>query len=207
MPSKHTIKRLVIYNRVLKDLDRKGDIWITSEKIAEIISRHPAQVRKDLSSLGRKGKPGVGYNIKNMIDDIDSVLGLKSEWGVVIIGAGNLGRALCYYPGFKRQGFEFRMIVDNDPKKIGKKWGGITISPLRNLKQTIKKLDINIALISVPEAAAQAVADKVVEAGIKEILNFAPATLIVPDDVNISYADLALELENLSYHLSRRKEK
>jgi len=205
MPSRYTIERLVIYNRVLKDLRDQGKEWVTSGGIAKLLSRNPAQVRKDISILGRKGKPGVGYKVSKLIDDIDNELGLKHEWRVLLMGAGNLGRALFYYPGFKRQGFSFQLVVDIDRKKIGKKWSGIEISSPRNLKKKIKDKDIRIAVLAVPENAAQEVAEKLVEAGITEFLNFAPVSLNLPDFVNISYADLALKLENLSYHLCKKK--
>jgi len=207
MLNKHTIARLIIYNRILKDLYRNGRKNVTSNVIAKVLSKTPAQVRRDLSNLGRRGKPGVGYDIKNLIDNIDGILGLKRTWGVMLIGAGNLGRALLYYPGFKREGFEFRIVVDNDIKKIGKKLNGIVVSSPRTLKNKIKQNNIKIAIIAVPEEVAQRVTDKITDTGIREILNFAPVTLNVPDNVNVRYADLALELENLSYYLSMRKPK
>jgi len=204
-PSKYTIERLILYNRTLKSLRRQGQEWVTSEKIARLLSRNPAQVRKDISILGCKGKTGVGYNINKLIDEIENELGLKHEWRILLMGAGNLGRALFYYPGFKRQGFKFQMVMDSDKRKIGRKWSGIKITSPDNLKQKIKKEGINIAILAVPENAAQEVAEKLVGAGITEILNFAPVSLNLPDYVNISYADLTLKLENLSYHLSRKK--
>lgn len=207
MISNHTIERLIIYNRFLKGLYNKGYSVITSKKIAQTFSKTSAQVRRDLSSLGKKGKPGVGYNIKNLVNDIDDVLGLKRTWGVILIGAGNLGRALFYYPGFKREGFEFRMVIDNDPQRTGKKWSNIRISDLKALKTKIRLKNISIAVITVPERSAQKVADELVKAGIKEILSFAPVTLNVPRNVNVRYTDMALELENLSYHLARRRQK
>ena len=150
MLSSHTVERLVIYNRVLKDLDRKKIKWATSKKIAEVLSKTPAQVRKDLSFLGKKGRPGVGYNIKKLIDDLDNLLGLKRKWRIAIIGAGNLGKALFYYPGFKRQGFECRAVFDNDPKKIGRFWGNIKITSVSNIKRKIKSEKIDISIVTVP---------------------------------------------------------
>ncbi|MBN2406986.1 MAG: redox-sensing transcriptional repressor Rex [Elusimicrobia bacterium] len=204
MLNRHTVERLVIYNRVLKDLAKKNVKWATSEKIAEILFRSPAQVRKDLSFLGKKGKPGVGYNIRSLIGELDSTLGLRKTWGVALIGAGNLGRALFHYPGFKREGFEFRAIFDNNSSKIGRRWGDITVTPITSLNSVVRKRKINIAVMTVPDYAAQEVADKLTAAGLKELLNFAPVTLNVADNVNVRYADLALELENLSYNLNHR---
>ena len=207
MISSKTVERLIVYNRLLKDLYSRGHKWVTSEGISEALSSNSAQVRKDISSLGRKGKPGVGYNIKSLTDDINTLLGLNEIWGVLLIGAGNLGRALFHYPGFMREGFEFRAIVDNNEKKIGKRWGRLRIISPSQMRGEIRRKNIRIAVITVPSKSAQIIADKTVEAGIKEILNFAPVNIIVPEDVNVRYADLALELENLSYHLSLRLNK
>lgn len=205
MTNKHTVERLIIYNRVLKELLKNKVEWVTSKKIGELIFRTPAQVRRDLSSLGKKGKPGVGYESSNLIKELDRVLGLNKTWGVILVGAGNLGRALFHYPGFKREGFEFRVVVDNNSMKIAKKWKDVRINPAKDIKRKIKQKNISIAIIAVPESSAQQVADVLIEAGIKEILNFAPVTLNVDKDVNVRYADLALDLENLSYHLSYKK--
>jgi redox-sensing transcriptional repressor len=207
MPNSKTVERLIIYNRLLKDLDKRGLRWVTSEVISEALSNNSAQVRRDISSLGRKGKIGVGYNICSLINDVDTMLGLKNTWGVILVGAGNLGRALFHYPGFMREGFEFRGIVDNDKKKIGTKWGNLKIIAPAGLKREIKRKSIKIAIITVPVSSAPVVAGKIVDAGISEILNFAPINLGVPENVNVRYADLALELENLSYHLSERLNK
>jgi redox-sensing transcriptional repressor len=205
MLNKAAVERLIIYNRVIKELRSKGEKWVTSTDIAEVLSKTPAQVRKDISSLGPKGKRGVGYNIKSLIRDLDKALGLNAGYNLALVGAGNLGRALIGYPGFKREGFICGLIIDSDPEKIGTKISGIKVESPEKLSQKIKKNSIDIVVIAVPAPAAQDVADKVIEGGIKEILNFAPVTINAPDDVNIRYVDLALELENLAYSLNYRK--
>ncbi|MGM0441478.1 MAG: redox-sensing transcriptional repressor Rex [Elusimicrobiota bacterium] len=205
MLNKFIVERLILYNRICKDFSKAGKKWVTSRDIAEVLSKTSAQVRRDLSKLGKKGKPGVGYKIDELVMEINKLLGLDRHWNIVLVGAGNLGRALFFYPGFKREGFNFKMIVDSNPDKIGEKWKGIEITPVANLVQDINKKDIDIAIIAVPSASAQEVCDKVVRAGIREILNFAPCNLNVSDDVEIRYADLALELQNLSYTLKSRK--
>ncbi|MEA3506012.1 MAG: redox-sensing transcriptional repressor Rex [Elusimicrobiota bacterium] len=207
MLNKATIERLIIYNRVIKELCSKGEKWVTSTDIAEVLSKTPAQVRKDISSLGPKGKRGVGYNIKSLIGDLDKALGLNAGYNLALVGAGNLGRALIGYPGFKREGFICHLIIDSDPGKIGKKISGIRVESSEKLSEKIKTNKIDIAVIAVPAAAAQGVADKVIEGGIKEILNFAPVTINAPEVVNIRYVDLALELENLAYLLNYRKKR
>lgn len=205
MLNKATVERLIIYNRVIKELHSRGEKWVTSTGIAEVLSKTPAQVRKDISSLGPKGKRGVGYNIEKLIRDLDKALGLNGRYRLALVGAGNLGRALIGYPGFKREGFICRMIVDSDPQKIGKEISGIKVESPERLSKKLEKKGIDIAVIAVPGSAAQDVADKVVEGGIKEILNFAPVNINAPEDINIRYVDLALELENLAYSLNYRK--
>jgi redox-sensing transcriptional repressor len=205
MLNKATVERLIIYNRVIKELKAQGEKWVTSTDIARALSKTPSQVRRDISSLGRKGKRGVGYNIKKLINDLDSVLGLNDEHCVALIGAGNLGRALIGYPGFKREGFICRLIIDNDPEKIGSKISGIKVESSEGLAKKVARKKIAIAVITVPAEAAQKVVDSAVAGGIKEILNFAPVTIKVPEGVNIRYVDLALEMENLAYSLNYRK--
>ncbi len=205
--SKHTVKRLIIYCRLLRDAYESGCLWITSKEIAEKLAINSSQVRRDISFLGKKGKSGVGYDMKSLIDNIQDVLGLKQKWGVVLIGAGNLGRALVYYPAFRAEGFEFRLAIDNDSRKVGKKWCGMKIETIDGLKKKIEKKEVEIAVIAVPKESAQWVADELVNAGIKEILNFAPVALKASKEVTITYADLSLELRRLSYHLSSRRVK
>lgn len=205
MLNKFVVERLILYSRICKDFSRDGKQWVTSRDIADVLSKTPAQVRRDLSELGKKGKPGVGYKISDLVMEINNLLGLNRRWNIALVGAGNLGRALFYYPGFKREGFDFKMIVDNDTDKVGKKWKNIEITPVSDLMQNLNKKEIDIVILAVPVSAAQEVCEKVVEAGIKEILNFAPASLNVPEDVEVRNADLALELQNLSYTLKSRK--
>ncbi len=205
MINKFIVERLILYNRICKYFSKEGKKWVTSRDIAAVLSKTPAQVRRDLSELGKKGKPGVGYRIDELVEEINKLLGLSQFWNIALIGAGNLGRALFYYPGFKREGFNFKVIVDNDSKKIGTVWNDTEIRPEKQLVEIINKNKIDIAIIAVPVSAAQKVCDKVVTAGIQEILNFAPCNLNIPDNVEVRNADLALELQNLSYTLKNRK--
>ncbi len=204
MISTHTVERLVIYRRLLKRLEKNGERWVTSRKLALILSKSPAQVRKDLSLIGRMGKPGVGYNIPALREDLERLIGIDRSWGVALIGAGNLGRALFYYSGFRKEGFLFRAVFDADPERIGKKWEDVIIEDSSNIRSRLSEGDIHIAVIAVPASAVQGVADKLVSAGIREMLNFAPVNLRVPEDVHVRSADLAFELENLAFFLSSR---
>lgn len=203
--NRNTIHRIIMYNRILKEAQRNKIDFITSKEISDILIKNPAQIRKDLSYINIKGKPGVGYNVISLVSKLDSLLGLNKMWNVMLIGAGNLGGALFFYHGFKREGFEFKAVIDNDSGKIGKKWNGIVISSVKNIKNKIRDNKISIAIIAIPRDAAQKIVDKLIDAGIREILSFAPEPLNVPAGVNVRYVDLALELENLSCHLSYKK--
>ena len=205
MINTQTVERLVMYNRALKTLEKSGEKWVTSTRLAGTLAKSPAQVRKDLSLVGKMGKPGVGYNTRSLRKDLDRIIGLDRDWGVAIIGAGNLGKALFRYPGFRREGFRFLAVFDSDPKKIGKKWGDVRIRASGEIVSRLRAGDIKIAVIAVPAAAAQKAADSIIESGIREILNFAPVALNVPEGVNVRNADLAFEMENLTFFLCGRE--
>ncbi len=205
MYNKHIVERLIIYNRVLKELSRAGIKRVTSAMLAEKLSKTSSQIRRDFSEVGKKGKPGVGYNVEELVQALDRDLGLNRKWGVALVGAGNLGRALFYYPGFKKEGFEFRAVFDSDPSKVGKVWSGIRIASTRDFKKKIKKKNIEIGIIAVPASGAPEVAKGIIGAGVKALLNFAPVTLDLPSDIYLRYADLAMDMENLSCYLSEKK--
>ncbi len=207
MLNKHTIERLVVYNRVLKDLRVRNISQITSEQLGERLSKTSSQIRRDLSEVGKKGRPGVGYFVEELIDSLDEVLGLKRKWGLALIGAGNLGRALFYYPGFKKEGYEFRAVIDADPSKIGRNWSGVTITSPDTLKKLVREKNIDMGVIAVPSEAASEVAGTLVGAGVKAVLNFAPVPLDLPEDVYLRHTDLAMDMENLSCHLCETEKK
>ncbi|MGM0568896.1 MAG: redox-sensing transcriptional repressor Rex [Elusimicrobiota bacterium] len=206
MQNKHIVERLIIYNRALKELRRGGAVQITSESLGDILSKTSSQIRRDLSEVGKKGKPGVGYVVDELIDSLDQILGLHKKWGLVLVGAGNLGRALFYYPGFKKEGFQFRAVIDSDPGKKDRDWSGVKITGPGDLKKEIAQKQIDIGVIAVPSSAAQDVAWDLVSSGVKAILNFAPVSLDLPESVFLRDADLAMDMENLSCFLNRRKE-
>ncbi|MBA7482350.1 Redox-sensing transcriptional repressor Rex 1 [subsurface metagenome] len=199
-----TITRLSGYLRVLDELERMGFDNTASYQLAEELDINDSQVRKDLSLFGQFGKPGMGYETVRLKREIQKILGLTRKWKVALVGLGNLGSALLAYKGFKRQGFYIVAVFDNDPKKIGKKWAGIVIHDITQLKPIIRKERTEIGIITVPAPAAQEVANLLTKAGIKAILNFAPARISVSKDVRLSNVDLSLKLENLSFFLSRR---
>ncbi len=198
-----TIRRLSIYLRCLAQLDEDGVKTVSSQELAERFHLNSAQVRKDLAYFGEFGIRGIGYYVSNLRAELSRLLGLNREWRVALVGFGNLGSALFHYRGFARQGFRVAAIVDDDPTKSGRRVDGLEILPLAELPRLVKQHGIQIGVIAVPAAAAQAVADRLVAAGVRAILNFAPARLTVPKDVRLQNVDLSIELENLSFHLAQ----
>lgn len=199
------VNRLSLYLRELQHLVRDGHQTASSTQIGKLLGFTDAQVRKDLAYFGPFGYPGVGYRCQELIDAIKKILGTNQVWPVVLIGAGNLGRALLGYKGFGNQGFRVIAAFDGDPSKVGRKIDGVDVLPLDQLKSTIEAQKIRIAIVAVPATSAQAVADTLVEAGISGILNFAPVTLNVPKDVHVVGVDLAIELEQLAYAVVNRQ--
>ena len=200
-----TIKRLSIYMRVLKDMEKKGVEVISSAELADICGVNAAQIRKDLTYFGEFGIRGVGYYVKELHFDIRKVLGLNQRRNVALVGVGNLGRALASYKNFSEHGYNFVAAFDVDPKKVGNVLtGGVQVFAMEDLPRVAADLDIEIAIITTPAEAAQAAANKVTGAGIRGILNFAPTQLQVPDGVKVKKVDLTTEFDNLVYHLYAR---
>ena len=177
---------------------------MSSDEIAEIDGVTSAQVRKDLSFFGTFGKRGLGYNTRDLQNNIGNILGLYKKWNVGLIGVGNIGRALVDYDEFRKQGFIIKLLLDNDPEKIGINVHELQIQPFSEVTRLIKENKIQIAIVSVPARVAQSVVDSLVDCGIKAILNFAPLSLKVPDDVVIKNENMSIELEALSYHLTNK---
>jgi redox-sensing transcriptional repressor len=198
-----TVRRLSIYSRCLAQLDEDGVKTISSQELAERFHLNSAQVRKDLAYFGEFGIRGIGYYVANLRAELSRLLGLDREWRVALVGFGNLGSALFHYRGFARQGFRIAAIVDDDPAKAGRPVDGLEILPLAELPRVVKQQGIQIGVIAVPGESAQAVADRLVAAGVRAVLNFAPARLEVPKDVRLQNVDLSIELENLSFHLAQ----
>lgn len=203
--SDSTIRRMSKYFRSLEQLIDKRVETVSSDTLAEMDGITSAQVRKDLSFFGTFGKRGFGYNTKALKKQIENILGLYRTWNVAIVGAGNIGRALTDYAEFKKQGFVIRLIMDKSKDKIGQKVQGLSIEDFNRVNDLINRDQIDIAIIAVPVENAQAVADKLVGAGVKAILNFAPRSLKVPQDVLVKYENMAVEMEALSYYLSNKK--
>ncbi|HUO07110.1 MAG TPA: redox-sensing transcriptional repressor Rex [Phycisphaerae bacterium] len=196
------VHRLSFYLRQLETLQKSDKNTISSKQLGDALGYTDAQVRKDLAYFGQFGHPGIGYRVDELIAQLRKILGTDKVWNVLLVGAGNLGRALIAYRGFLRKGFRLAAIFDADPNKVGHAFGELTIESMDNLAEIAAAQNIKLAIMSVPGEAAQAVADRLVAAGIRGILNFAPLSVSVPPDVSVQGVDLAVQLEQLSFKMS-----
>lgn len=197
-----TVGRLPAYLRALTASAAQGTTSISSEELAAAAGVRSAQLRKDLSHLGSYGVRGVGYDVERLSSQIAGELGLTQEWPVVIVGLGNLGRALAAYGGFSERGFRVVALVDEDPAVVGRTVQGLTVQTLTQLAEA--GTPVAIGVITTPADQAQDVADRLVALGVRSVLNFAPAVLSVPADVAVRKVDLATELQILAFHEQRR---
>jgi len=201
---KAVVSRLSLYLRELQRLMRDGQETTSSTHLGRLLGFTDAQVRKDLAYFGQFGHPGIGYRCHELVTAIRRILGTDRFWPVAVVGLGNLGRALLGYRGFGHQGFRIVAAFDVDPAKIGQELDGIPVYALEHLPEVVRRQGIKLGLIAVPAAAAQTAADRLVAAGIEGILNFAPATIAVPDGIKLVGVDLAIELEQLSFAVVNR---
>jgi redox-sensing transcriptional repressor len=195
------IGRLPVYLRALQRLSAKGIQTTSSQELGEIVGISAAQIRKDISQFGEFGKQGTGYSIPFLIERLKDILKVNRVWEVVIVGMGDMGHALARYNGFSNRGFIIKMLFDNDPKKIGQKVGDFEILDISTLGEKIKQNKIKIAMLTVPAAAAQEVAEQLVKAGVKAILNYAPTSITVPTGVRVQHIDPATHLQRMTYYL------
>ena len=199
-----TVRRLSLYLRFLEQFAARGHATVSSAELARRGGTTSAQVRKDLSFFGSFGKRGLGYSVNELAGRIREILGLKRTYRVVLVGAGRIGSALAQYPGFRQRGFHVAAIYDSDPKKVGSRWNGLMVRDAGHLEADLKRDPGDIAIVVTPAEVAQEVADRLVRAGVKAILNFAPVQLVVPGDVVVKSVNMALELETLSFSLANR---
>ena len=195
------IGRLPVYLRALQRLADKGINTTSSQELGEIVGISAAQIRKDISQFGEFGKQGTGYAIPFLIEKLQDILNVDRVWEVVIVGMGDVGHALAHYQGFANRGFHVKMVFDNDPKKVGQKVGEFEVYDMTALAEKIKQQKIKIAMIAVPASDAQTVADQLVKAGVKAILNYAPISLTVPEGVRVQYIDPVTHLQRMTYYL------
>ena len=199
-----TVARLPIYLRALTALSERDVVTASSEELASAAGVNSAKLRKDLSYLGTYGTRGVGYDVDYLRYQIAREIGLTQDWAVVIVGIGNLGHALAKYSGFASRGFRIAGLLDVDPERVGERVGDLRIDSLDSLPDVVKEGTVSIGVIATPAAAAQDVCDRLVDAGVSSILNFAPAVLSVPEHVDVRKVDLSIELQILAYHEQRK---
>lgn len=198
------IARLALYSRPLRALLESGVSVISSEKLAEFCSVNPAQVRKDLAYFGEFGVRGVGYDVGDLLREIKKILATDREWTLCIVGMGNLGHAIVENENFRKMGYRFVAAFDKDPKKVGEKLPcGLVIEPVFRLRELIRALQVQIGVITTPPDAAQRIADLLMDAGIKGILNFSPTQVKTPKGYAIENVDFTVRFENLAYHISK----
>jgi redox-sensing transcriptional repressor len=178
---------------------------ISSQELGDAAGVPAAQVRKDLSHLGELGRAGVGYDSRHLAATLQEFLGLANDKDAIVVGAGNLGRALAAYPGFERYGLNIVALFDTDPVKVGSPVSEKQVLPLTKMVDLVRRLQVKMGIITVPGDQAQEVADLMVEAGIEAIWNFAPRRLYVPEQVLLENEDLATHLATISYHITRLK--
>jgi redox-sensing transcriptional repressor len=198
-----TVARLPAYRRVLMDAADAGSRTLASGAIAEAVGVHPDQVRKDLSHLATRGVRGVGYDVDALITETSRILGLDEERTVVLVGAGNLGRALAAYEGFAPQGLRLVAVLDVERSVVGTRVGALTVEHLDTLPSIARREHVDMGVVAVPASAAQGVVDAMVAAGLHAVLNFAPVHVRVPEGVAVRRVDLSTELQMLSFHRSR----
>lgn len=197
-----TIRRLSLYLRQLENLLKQERITVSSKQLGQSLGLTDAQVRKDLAYFGTFGHPGVGYNIQDLLTRIRRILGTDKSWNVILVGAGNLGRALLSYSGFAAKGLMIVAAFDSDPAKVNTVIKDHTILPCEQMQEVIQTHEVRLAILTVSPDSAQTVADQLVRAGIKGILNFSPTPIHVPPTVAVQSVDLALQLEQLTFQVS-----
>lgn len=195
------IGRLPIYLRALTQLSQQGHEITSSHELGQRLGISSAQIRKDLSHFGEFGKQGTGYQISHLQAQLKQILQVDREWPMVVVGAGDLGRAIAHYGGFIERGFRVTAIFDNDPKIVGTGSPNLKVMDIASLKNFVRNQHVRIAVIAVPAQFAQQVCDDLIDAGIRAILNYAPITLTVPENVHVQYIDPVTDLQRMTYYL------
>ena len=195
------VARLPQYLRSLQRMAREGRQVTSSQELAERLGISAAQIRKDLSQFGEFGKQGTGYHIPFLTEQLQKILHVEHDWDMVVVGAGGIGSAIARYKGFNNRGFNVRFIFDNDPEVIGMRIGEFVVQDYAHMGETIRTKGIKLAMIAVPTSIAQDVTNKLVEAGIRAILNYAPISINVPQGVLVQYIDPSIHLQRMTYYL------
>jgi len=195
------VGRLPLYLRALTQMSEEGREISSSQELGGRLGISSAQIRKDLSQFGEFGKQGTGYNISYLIEQLRKILRLDHPWEVVLVGAGDLGSAIANYAGFFDRGFRITQVYDNDPEKVGTRVGAFIVHDIRIMEAEVKRENLKVAMLAVPAAFAQEVSERLVEAGIKAILCYAPISLTLPESIQVEYIDPSLHLQHMTYYL------
>jgi redox-sensing transcriptional repressor len=196
------VGRLPLYLRALQHMHQEGRRVTSSQELGERLGVSAAQIRKDLSQFGEFGKQGTGYRIETLIKELQQILNLNQDWDIAVVGVGDIGTAVTRYRGFANRGFRVGLIFDSDPLKIGSQVGEFIVQDSANLETLLRAANIQVAMIAVPAPEAQQVADQLIKAGVKAILNYAPISLNVPPGICVQYIDPAIHLQRMTYYLS-----
>lgn len=197
------VRRLPIYARTLNYLLAEGARSVSSQELGERINVTAAQIRKDLSWFGEFGKQGIGYDVEKLLGHINRILGLTREWPVVLVGFGNLGQAIARYEGFREKGLDIVGLFDADPNKVGMAVGALRVRPENEIAEVVRREHAKLAIVAVPANKAQDVVDRLVTAGVRAILNYAPIIVQVPDGVWVRHIDPVSLLHSMTYYLAR----
>lgn len=200
------VKRLPLYLQVLNELKVREVKTVSSQELGHLLDFNPAQIRKDLAYFGDFGRKGIGYEVDYLIDKIRQILKINQTIYVALIGAGNLGHALCNYNKYSKDNMQIVAVFDSFEGKVGTKINNLIVQPMDELAETIKKMNIRVGIITVPAQEAQTVANQLIAGGIEGILNFAPTILRAPDEVRVQHADFTKELLSLAYYLNHKEE-
>jgi redox-sensing transcriptional repressor len=195
------VGRLPVYLRALTEMAIEGKEITSSQELGGRLGISSAQIRKDLSQFGEFGKQGTGYHVSYLTKQLRRILNLEMVWDMAVVGAGSLGTALANYGGFLNRGFKVTAIFDNDPGKVGSQVGDLTVKNVAHLEQELRSAGIRVAIVAVPASSAQAITDRLVEAGVEAILSFAPTSLSAPESVQLRHSDPALYLQHMTYYL------
>jgi redox-sensing transcriptional repressor len=201
--SEAVVRRLPMYLRYLNELAKSDVQTVSSQQLGRRLDLNPAQIRKDLAYFGEFGKKGIGYDVTYLVEKIRGILKLDQEIRVALVGAGNLGHALCNYNVYLKDNMRISAVFDANPARVGERINQLNVLPMDQLVDTVKEQRVRIGIITVPAVEAQKVADQFVKAGVEGILNFAPSIIKVPNHIRVHYADFTIELQSLAYYLHR----
>jgi redox-sensing transcriptional repressor len=204
-PPDVVIGRLPLYARSLRYLLQEGITSVSSQELGDRINVTAAQIRKDLSYFGEFGKQGIGYDVERLLAQIEAILGLNKEWSVALVGIGHLGEAIARYEGFRSQGLQITALFDSDTPKVGTTLSGLTVMSVDQIEPVCRAQNIRLAIIAVPASRAQEVADMLIAAGVRAILNYAPVIIQVPNGVWVRNIDPVGLIHSMTYYLAHEE--